>query len=215
MQQSKADRLTGALQSFLGSSPDVEAVAIVSFDGLVMAAALPDELEEDRIGAMSAALLGLGEQAVRGLGCGQLNQLFVEGDEGFVFLMSARDQAVLAAVTSRAAKVGFVLFEMRRAAEAVGLLLEHDEVASVPVGGYGPVTPASAPAAPAVASTVAPVPHGAPVAAIAPLPDAPFAPTAVGTPLFAPAAATAVLPTNGTTPGGHGSEAPGPGSIWG
>ena len=38
--------------------------------------------------------------------------------------MSAKDQAVLAAVTTRAAKIGFMLFEMRRAADVVGTLLE-------------------------------------------------------------------------------------------
>ncbi len=116
----RAGRLAAALDEFIHSSPDVEAAAVVSFDGLPMASALPDELEEDRVGAMSAALLSLGEQAAMGLGRGQLNQVFVEGEHGFVFLMSARDQAVLAAVARRSAKIGFMLFEMRRAAERIG-----------------------------------------------------------------------------------------------
>ena len=106
----RADRLVTALDDFIGSSPDVEAAAIVSFDGLPMASALPDDLEEDRLGAMSAALLSLGEQAAMGLGRGQLNQVFVEGEHGFVFLMSTRDQAVLAAIARRTAKIGFMLY---------------------------------------------------------------------------------------------------------
>ncbi len=117
---SRAARLAAALDDFIHSSPDVEAAAVVSFDGLPMASALPDELEEDRLGAMSAALLSLGEQAALGLGRGQLNQVFVEGEHGFVFLMSAKDEAVLAAVARRTAKIGFMLFEMRRAADRVG-----------------------------------------------------------------------------------------------
>ncbi len=121
---SRADRLAAALDEFIRSSPDVEAAAVVSFDGLPMAAALPDELEEDRVGAMSAALLSLGEQAALGLGRGLLNQVFVEGEHGFVFLMSARDQAVLTAIAGRTAKIGFMLFEMRRAAERIGRALE-------------------------------------------------------------------------------------------
>ncbi|MFA9429180.1 roadblock/LC7 domain-containing protein [Egicoccus sp. AB-alg2] len=120
----RAARLAAALDDFLRSSPDVEAAAVVSFDGLPMASALPDELDEDRVGAMSAALLSLGEQAALGLGRGQLNQVFVQGDEGFVFLMSARDQAVLAAIAHRNAKIGFMLFEMRRTADRVGHVLE-------------------------------------------------------------------------------------------
>lgn len=118
--ETKAGRLAAALDEFIHSSPDVEAAAVVSFDGLPMASALPDNLEEDRLGAMSAALLSLGEQAALGLGRGRLNQVFVEGEHGFVFLMSARDQAVLAAIARRTAKIGFMLFEMRNAAAQIG-----------------------------------------------------------------------------------------------
>lgn len=146
---SRAGRLAAALDDFLGSSPDVEAAAIVSFDGLPMASALPDHLEEDRVGAMSAALLSLGEQAAVGLGRGRLNQVFVEGEHGFVFLMSCRDQAVLAAVAARPAKIGFMLFEMRRAAETVGRVLESDD--ETPVDGAMNGTPhlAAVPTTPA------------------------------------------------------------------
>lgn len=122
--ETRADRLAAALDEFIRSTPDVEAAAVVSFDGLPMASALPPELEEDRVGAMSAALLSLGEQAAIGLGRGVLNQVFVEGEHGFVFLMSARDQAVLAAIAGRTAKIGFMLFEMRRAADRIGRALE-------------------------------------------------------------------------------------------
>lgn len=146
---SRADRLAAALDEFIRSSPDVEAAAVVSFDGLPMAAALPDELEEDRVGAMSAALLSLGEQAALGLGRGLLNQVFVEGEHGFVFLMSARDQAVLTAIAGRSAKIGFMLFEMRRAAERIGRALElgpSDLVA--PEAAAGATEPAPAEPAP-------------------------------------------------------------------
>jgi predicted regulator of Ras-like GTPase activity (Roadblock/LC7/MglB family) len=101
-------------------------------------------MEEDRLGAMSAALLSLGEQAAIGLGRGQLNQVFVEGEHGFVFLMSAKDEAVLAAVARRTAKIGFMLFEMRRAAARIGdLLMEGHSDADV----YADVPDATAEAA--------------------------------------------------------------------
>ena len=146
MPESKAQRLAQALDEFIKSSPDVEASAVVSFDGLPMASALPDTMEEDRVGAMAAALLSLGEQAAIGLGRGQLNQVFVEGEHGFVFLMSARDQAVLAAVARRTAKIGFMLFEMRRAADRIGEVLIEGREEEDPYAGVaqaGSVEPAS------------------------------------------------------------------------
>ncbi|MCC5947378.1 MAG: roadblock/LC7 domain-containing protein [Nitriliruptoraceae bacterium] len=157
----RSGRLAAALDDFIHSSPDVEAAAVVSFDGLPMASAVPDSMEEDRLGAMSAALLSLGEQAAIGLGRGQLNQVFVEGDHGFVFLMSAQDQAVLAAVASRQAKIGFMLFEMRRAATRIG------EVLAAPVAEPA-AAPATQPAA-AQATSASPAPSPSP----APAPTAP------------------------------------------
>ena len=121
----KADRLAAALDEFLSVSPDVDAAAIVSMDGLPIASALPAGVEEDRLAAMSAALLTLGDKAAEGLGKGELAQVFVEGTRGYVMLMSAGGDAVLVAVTSKQAKVGLVLFEMRKASSDISELMAH------------------------------------------------------------------------------------------
>ncbi len=121
----KADRLSAALDEFLAVSPDVEAAAIVSADGLPIASALPHDVEEDRLAAMSAALLTLGEKAADGLGRGDLAQVFVEGENGYVVLMAAGPHAVLVCVTARSAKVGLVLFEMRKGAAEIGRVMDQ------------------------------------------------------------------------------------------
>lgn len=124
----KADLLATALDDFLATSPEVEAAAVVSADGLPMASALPPHVEEDRLAAMSAALLTLGERAAHNLGKGELAQVFVEGSNGHVILMSAGTSAVLVAVTSKDAKAGLILFEMRRAAGQVQRVMDAPEV---------------------------------------------------------------------------------------
>lgn len=121
----KADLLAQALDDFLAVAGDVEAAAVVSADGLPMASALPPYVEEDRLAAMSAALLTLGERAAEGLGKGDLAQVFIEGAHGHVVLMAAGPDAVLVTVTARSAKVGLVLFEMRRTAAAVAAVMER------------------------------------------------------------------------------------------
>jgi predicted regulator of Ras-like GTPase activity (Roadblock/LC7/MglB family) len=120
---SRSIRLGHVLTELVAQVPEIEAASVVSFDGLPMAAALPPGMEEDRVAAMSAALLSLGERAAEGLGRGELSQVYVEGDEGTVFLVSAEDEAVLVAVTAKGAKVGLMLFEVRRAATAVAEVL--------------------------------------------------------------------------------------------
>jgi predicted regulator of Ras-like GTPase activity (Roadblock/LC7/MglB family) len=111
------------LAELVGQVPEVEAASVVSFDGLAMASALPHDMDEDRVAAMSAALLSLGERAAEGLGRGALSQVFIEGENGTVFLISADDEAVLVAVTSKGAKTGLMLFEVRRAAAAIAEVL--------------------------------------------------------------------------------------------
>jgi predicted regulator of Ras-like GTPase activity (Roadblock/LC7/MglB family) len=120
---SRAGRLDRILRDLLHQTPGVEAAAVVSFDGLPMASALPAGMDEDRVAAMSAALLSLAERAAQGLGRGDLSQVYIEGEHGTVFLVSAQDEGVLIAVTSAGAKVGMMLYEVKLAANRVGEVL--------------------------------------------------------------------------------------------
>ena len=120
---SREERLAGALNDLMDESQDVEAAALVALDGFTMASALPDGMHEDRVGAMSAAILGLGERAAAELGRGQLSQVFIEGDDGYVVLIAAGDRAVLTCLASIDAKLGLVLYDMRMAADHIAEIL--------------------------------------------------------------------------------------------
>jgi predicted regulator of Ras-like GTPase activity (Roadblock/LC7/MglB family) len=163
----RSQQLDRAISDLLAQAPEVEAAAVVSFDGLPMASALPATMDEDRVAAMSAALLSLGERAAEGLGRGALNQVYIEGETGTVFLVSADDEAVVVAVAARGAKVGMMLYEVRRTAETVADVLRAEpEVTATP--SVPPVEPTQmAPESPAL-QTVAP-------AAVGPEPSAPYA----------------------------------------
>jgi uncharacterized protein len=118
------DRLRGALKELLEKSQDIDAAAVVSMDGFVMASILPAEYEEDRLGAMSAALLSLGERTALELGRGELAQVFVEGTHGYVFLLAAGEDAVLTAIVKRGSKLGLVLYDIRNAAKNIAAIIE-------------------------------------------------------------------------------------------
>lgn len=159
----RSDRLVQILNEFVDASRDVEAAAVVSLDGLAMASAVPDHMEEDRLGAMVAALLSLGEQAAVGLGRGALSQVFVEGAGGYVFLMSARDQAVVTAVTGHEAKIGLMLYQLRHAADEVGRLLERSGFAlAEPASPREPSAPEPAMPGPPSPQPAAPAREAAP-----------------------------------------------------
>jgi uncharacterized protein len=105
------------LQRLQRSSPDIEATALITMDGLILASTLPDSTEEDRVSAMSAALLSLAERISLELGRGYLEQVFLRGAGGDVLLMAVADQAVLTIMSHREAKLGMLIYYMRRAAK--------------------------------------------------------------------------------------------------
>ena len=123
MNQSRSDQLIQRLRTMQAAAPDIEASAIVSVDGLIMASALPVEVEEDRVSAMSAAMLSLGERIASELGRGALEQVYIRGDSGFIVLTSVGEEAVITALARQEAKLGLVFLEMRRAADDITKML--------------------------------------------------------------------------------------------
>lgn len=119
----RADAMEEILADLNGSSGDIEASAVVSLDGLMMASLLPANTEEDRVAAMSAALLALGERTARELARGTLNQILIQGSEGYVIMTEAGSEAVLTVLTKKDAKLGLVFLDVSRAAKELGKLL--------------------------------------------------------------------------------------------
>ncbi len=116
---SRIEEMNKALADLQASSSDVEAAAVVSVDGLIIASALPQGLEEERIAAMSAALLSMGERIVGELNRGDLEQLYVKGKDGYFLSKHAGPHAVLIALARTDAKLGLIFFDLNRAADAI------------------------------------------------------------------------------------------------
>lgn len=122
-QISKYDALNTILQSLSASSGDIEASAVVSADGLLMASNFPADMDEERMAAMAAALLAIGERASMELRRGKLEQVFIRGEEGFVVMMSAGPDGVLTVLCNKMAKLGLIFLDMKRAAAEIAKIL--------------------------------------------------------------------------------------------
>jgi predicted regulator of Ras-like GTPase activity (Roadblock/LC7/MglB family) len=123
MTKSRTELMVDRLRDMQVSSPDIEASAVVSVDGLPIATALPREVEEDRVSAMSAAMLSLGERIASELGRGTLSEVQIKGEKGFVILQSLGTEAVLTVLAREGAKMGLVLLDMRRAVDDLAKLV--------------------------------------------------------------------------------------------
>jgi len=105
------------------NAPDVEATAVVSVDGLTIASSLPVGVEEDRVAAMSAAMISLGERIASELGRGLLDEVYIKGENGYVVLRDVGQEAVLTVLARQQTKLGLLFLDMRRASEDLAAIL--------------------------------------------------------------------------------------------
>lgn len=109
-----AEKLGMVLQNFVSGTTDVQGAALVTPDGLPLAASLPGGMDEERVSAMSASMLSLGERIGMELARGTIDRIFVEGNKGFGILTGCGQDAVLLVLASESAKQGLLMLEIKR-----------------------------------------------------------------------------------------------------
>jgi predicted regulator of Ras-like GTPase activity (Roadblock/LC7/MglB family) len=109
------EKLGYILQNFVTTTAEVQGAALVTPDGLPLATNLPSVMDEERVSAMSAAMLSLGERIGVELTRGSIDRIYVEGEEGFSILTSCGQDAVFLVLANRSAKQGVLLLEIKRA----------------------------------------------------------------------------------------------------
>ncbi len=120
---SRENTLEGVLNELQGSIPEIDACAIVSVEGLPIVSALPTDVDEAKVAAMTAAMLTLGEKAAMELGKGELEQVNIKGINGWLLVVQAGMNACLTVSTTANAKLGLIFLDMKRAAEKVSQMI--------------------------------------------------------------------------------------------
>jgi predicted regulator of Ras-like GTPase activity (Roadblock/LC7/MglB family) len=123
MEPTETETLDGILKKLLAAIPEVKAAAIVSAEGLPIASALPQGVDETRIAAMTAALLSLSERAVIEMEKGLFEQLYVRGDQGYLLVLQAGPNAVLTVSTTKDVRLGLIFLDCKRTTEKIAKLI--------------------------------------------------------------------------------------------
>ncbi len=118
-----ATKIQGILQNFVSGTNDIQGATLVSPDGLSLAAVLPGAMDDERVSAMSASMLSLGERIGSELARGTIERISVEGNKGYGILTSCGDDAVLLVLASESAKPGLLMLEIKRLISELKLLL--------------------------------------------------------------------------------------------
>ena len=120
---SRLESLNKVLKTLQASSPGVEASALISSDGLMIASALAKEMDETRVAAMTATLLNLGTRAATELRRGEVSEVIVRGDQGYAVMLSAGRGALLLVLATEATPLGLIFFDMREAVKGIKTVL--------------------------------------------------------------------------------------------
>ena len=106
---SRSEQITKQLKTLSTTTPDIEAAAVVDNDGLMIASALPGDVEDDRV--------------ARELKRGTFSLVMIRGSEGFTILARCGPDAVLTVLTTESAKLGLIFLDVTRAAKEIGRLI--------------------------------------------------------------------------------------------
>lgn len=116
-------KIEGILQNFVSGTSEIQGATLVSPDGLSLASALPGGMDDERVSAMSAAMLSLGERIGSELSRGNVDRIYVEGSKGYGILTNCGEDAVLLVLASESAKQGMLMLEIKRLVAELKLVL--------------------------------------------------------------------------------------------
>ncbi len=115
------------LKQLVKRNPQIKSVAVVNYEGILIASLLFPGTNESSFGAMSAALLGLGEHALKEIQGGDLREIYVRGDSMMLIIVGIGDVGVIAITVDSDAPLGVVLMEVRRTANQLARILSQKQ----------------------------------------------------------------------------------------
>lgn len=116
-------KIEGILQNFVSGTSGIQGATLVSPDGLSLASVLPGGMDDERVSAMSASMLSLGERIGIELSRGDIDRIYVEGSKGYGILTSCGEDAVLLVLANETAKQGMLMLEIKRLVAELKLIL--------------------------------------------------------------------------------------------
>ena len=130
MAEYRVQVLEDILRRLHKSVDGLHGTVVVSIEGFVVAAysgegrsRTSNPVDSPQIAAMAAAIIALGERVLGRLARGELDRILLDGSEGGIIVVPAGPEAALAAMVNKDAKLGLVMYELRRSSREVHRVL--------------------------------------------------------------------------------------------
>lgn len=115
----KTDQLLKKILLNLHNLGSIEASAVVSRDGLLISANLPEGVKAETFAAMAATMLGAAETATAELNKGLPKKMIVESKGGKLLCMGTGSRGLLIVMTTSDARLGLIMVELEKAGEKI------------------------------------------------------------------------------------------------
>ena len=123
MAETKSERLTMALKK-VATVSGVAGAAIVARNGLLIVSELPRDVDERRLGAMTATMMGAVETTGTTLNKGSVRRVIAEVEHATIVAMGAGPKAILVCTAENSVNLGMLLLEMEEQVQQVSAILE-------------------------------------------------------------------------------------------
>jgi predicted regulator of Ras-like GTPase activity (Roadblock/LC7/MglB family) len=118
-----AQSVTQHLRTLRTSTPEIIGAVVVNMDGFVVSSVIPSEVDDELIGGMAAAVIGVGERIAADLMRAQMEQVYIRSAKGYVIINSINEQSAVVLLVTRDAKLGLIFLELRRVVEELNRVI--------------------------------------------------------------------------------------------
>lgn len=119
------NRLEKVLYQLHIDSLEIESSALISKDGLTLVSSLNKGVNEDHIGAMSAALLSLGNRMVENLTNSSTNSIMIQSHAGYVIVTAVTEDLLLTVMAHPDSRLGMVFHDIKTAANSARAIVDE------------------------------------------------------------------------------------------
>ena len=114
------------IEGFINKNADIQGAILVSSEGLPLASSFSSTFDEDKAAAITISLLSLGEKFEEDLNTGKVEEIVIQGREGYCVLTSCSNDLVLSVLASKDIIKGWLFFEIKNLVEKINLLVENN-----------------------------------------------------------------------------------------
>jgi hypothetical protein len=107
-----------------GIAAGVRAIMLLSKEGLPITSEITTaDLEEAEIAAMAASILGVADMAAVRMDQGELEQVLMTNEKGYIVITSAGEKAILVLAAAKSSRTGALVYEAKTMADKIAPLL--------------------------------------------------------------------------------------------